>query len=496
MTKGRVLIAEFEHETNCFCLDTTGRRQFEERHLTSAKNVIPFFKDTRTNLGGFIAAMEEEDFEIIPVIAASATPGGLVTKEMFESTKKEIVQAINSMENIDGILLDLHGAMVSENEPDGEGALLKSIRQVAGAKLPIICTLDLHANVTDTMIENATAFFPYENYPHTDCFERGYEAGKCIARVIREEISPVMRLRQIPILAHTIETSEAPHVELLNRVHIWEDNPGVIDVAVMHGFPWSDIHDAQMSVIATTDGDERLANTIVDDMAKVIWEMRDKFRKKFLTPEEAVQEAMSFSRGPVIIADAADNPGAGGGGDSTFILSALVRAKAKNVGIAIIPDREAVQEAINSGVGSKITLNLGGKLGPKEKTGGPLRVTAIVKTITDGIFINKGPMRKGILNKIGRTVVLDVDGIEIIVPEHRMQPIDAEIFRRVGLEPSEKKILVLKSVVHFKASFGPMAKKILSVNTPAYASMDFESLNFKHIRHPIYPLNKDFRYTI
>lgn len=496
MIKGKVLIAEFEHETNCFCPNMTTRRQFEERHLTSAEYVFPFFKGTRTNLGGFIAAMEEDGFEMIPVIAASATPGGMVSKEMFESTKKEIVQAIQNTEDIDGILLDLHGAMVSENEPDGEGALLKTIREVAGAKMPIVSTLDLHANVTDTMIKNATAFFPYENYPHTDCFERGYEAGKCIASVIKGEISPIMRLRQIPILAHTIETSKTPHVELLNRVHKWESEPGVINVAVMHGFPWSDIYDAQMSVMAITDGDERLANTIVDDMAKVIWEMRDKFKKKFITPEEAVQEAVNSSCGPVIIADAADNPGAGGGGDSTFILCALMKAKAKNVGIAIIPDREAVQIAINSGVGSKISLNLGGKLGPKEKTGGPVQVTAIVKTITDGKFINKGPMRKGILNNIGRTVVLDVDGIEIIVPEHRMQPIDAEIFRRVGIEPSEKKILVLKSVVHFKASFGPMAKNILSVNTPAYASMDFESLNFKHIQHPIYPLNKDFKYAI
>jgi microcystin degradation protein MlrC len=159
--------------------------------------VIPFFKGTRTNLGGFIAAMEEEDFEIIPVIAASATPGGLVTKEMFESTKSEIVEAIKNTVNIDGILLDLHGAMVSENEPDGEGALLKAIREAAGDKMPIIST-------------------PYENYPHTDCFERGYEAGKCIARIIRGELSPIMRLRQIPILAHTIETSKTPHVELLS----------------------------------------------------------------------------------------------------------------------------------------------------------------------------------------------------------------------------------------------------------------------------------------
>ncbi len=494
MGKSKVLIAEFEHETNCFCPDKTGRSQFEERHLVNARDVIPFFKATQTNLGGFIAALEDKEFEIIPVIAASATPSGVVTRDMFEFMKKEIIQAIKTTGIIDGILLDLHGAMVLENTPDGEGALLKAIREVAGSRVPIISTLDLHANITNTMIENATAFFPYENYPHTDCFERGYEAGKCMAKILQMEISPIMRFRQIPILAHTIETSKAPHVELFKKVIKWEENPEVINVAILHGFPWSDIPDAQMSVIAITDGNTELANTIVDDMAKTIWEIRDQFKKKFLSPEEAVREAMNSTSGPVIIADAADNPGGGGSGDSTFILSALMRAKANNVGMAIIPDREAIQKAINAGIGSIITLNLGGKLGAKETSGGPVQVTARVKTIADGQFINKGPMRKGILNKIGRTVVLDVDGIEIIVPENRMQPIDAEIFRRVGIEPSEKKIIVLKSVVHFKASFGPMAKKILAVNTPAYASMDFESLNFKHIQRPIYPLDKNFEY--
>ena len=496
MGKGKILIAEFEHETNCFCPDKTGYRQFEERHLVTARDVIPFFKGTRTNLGGFIAALEEKEYEIIPVIAASATPGGIVTRDMFEFMKKELINSIKNTGVVDGILLDLHGAMVSENTPDGEGTLLKAIREVVGTRVPIISTLDLHANVTNTMIENATAFFPYENYPHTDCFERGYEAGTCMAKILQKEISPVMRFRQIPILAHTIETSKTPHIELFKKVTTWEENPEVINVAVLHGFPWSDIPEAQMSVIAITDGNIELANTIVNDLAKTIWEIRAKFKKKFLSPEEAVKKAMASTSGPVIIADAADNPGGGGSGDSTFILSALMRAKANNVGMAIIPDREAVQMAINAGVGSEITLNLGGKLGAKETSGGPVQITAKVKTIADGQFINKGPMRKGILNKIGRTVVLDVDGIEIIVPENRMQPIDAEIFRRVGIEPSEKKILVLKSVVHFKASFGPMAKKILAVNTPAYASMDFESLNFKHIQHPIYPLDKNFEYIV
>ncbi|MBA7709301.1 hypothetical protein ES703_118215 [subsurface metagenome] len=362
--------------------------------------------------------------------------------------------------------------------------------------MPIIATLDLHGNMTNAMVENADAFFPYEAYPHIDLFERGYEAGKCLARMIRKEISPVIKLRRIPILVHSTETASEFYLELLNKVHRWEEDPKVINVAIMHGFAWADIPDEGMSVIAITDGDSKLAGDIVDDMAKRIWERRDKFMRIYLSPEEAVKEAMGFPSGPVIIADAADNPGGGGTGDSTFILRALIKAGAKNVGLAFISDPQSVQRAISVGVGSKVKLSLGGKLGPKEITGGPVEITASVKTIADGQFFNKGPMGKGLLVNIGRTVVLDADGIEIIVAERRMQARDAEIFRRVGIEPTEKKIIVLKSTLHFKASFGPMAKKILDVNTPGYNTKDFESLNFKNISRPIYPLDKDFQYII
>ena len=446
MSKKRIIIAEFEHETNCFCPIKTGRKQFEERHLVNSVDIIPFFKGTKTNLGGFISSLEE-NFEVLPVIAASATPGGLVTEEIFEFVEKILLTSIASMKPIDGILLDLHGAMVAENAQDGEGRLLQSLRTAVGESMPIITTLDLHANVTDAMINNATAFFPYENYPHTDCFERGYEAGTCMRRILQGELTPIMKFKQIPILAHTIETSASPHTELFQKVKEWESKPDVINVAIMHGFPWSDTPDACMSVIAITNNNTPLAERIVSELSSDIWDIKEKLVKKFLTPEEAVKEATTDDKGPIIIADAADNPGGGGSGDSTFILRALLEAKATNVGIAIIPDRETVQQAIESGVGSEIKVELGGKLGPQKTSGGPITVQAKVKTITDGEFINKGPMRKGILNRIGRTVVLDVDGIEIIVPEHRMQPIDAEIFRRVGIEPKEKKILVLKSVV-------------------------------------------------
>jgi len=496
MKKPRVVVAEFQHETNCFCPAKAGRKEYEAQYLKDSDEVIPFFKDTRTEIGGIIEASEKEGFAIVPVMAANASPSGLVTKEMFEFAKNKIVQTINDTGNIDGILLALHGAMVSEGVPDGEGALLKAIRNVVGSEMPIIATLDLHGNVTDAMVENADAFFPYETYPHIDCFERGYEAVKCLARMVRREISPVMKLRQIPILSQSIETASEPHLELFKKVQKWEEDPKVINVAIMHGFPHSDIPEASMSVIAITDGDSKLAEDIVDDMAKRIWERRDEFKKRYLSPEEAVKEAMEFPCGLIIIADAADNPGGGGTGDSTFILRALIEAGARNVGLAFIRDPESVEQAINAGVSSKVKLSLGGKLGPREITGGPVEITATVKTIADGQFFNKGPMEKGLLVNMGRTVVLDADGIEIIVAERHIQVVDAEVFRRVGIEPSEKKIIALKSTLHFKASFGPMAKKILDVDTPEYETMNFESLNFKNISRPVYPLDKDFEYII
>lgn len=493
--RARVAIAEFKHETNCFCPNKAGRKEYEEAYLKDSDEVIPYFKGTRTDIGGMIEASKNEGFEIIPIMATFATPTGLTTREMFEFAKNKIVKNITATKNVDGVLLSLHGAMVSETALDAEGDLLKAIRNAIGPRMPIVATLDLHGNVTGTMVENADVFFPYETYPHIDGFERGYEAGECIVKMIQQEISPIMKLRHIPILAQPIETASEPHVELLQKAHKWEENPKVINVAVMHGFAWSDIPDAMMSVIAITDGDSKLAEDISSDLARTIWERRDKFKKKFLSPEEAVKEAMEFPSDSIIIADVADNPGGGGTGDSTFILRALIKAGARNVGLALIRDPDSVQQAINAGVGSKVKLSLGGKFGPKEITGGPVEIIAMVKTITDGQFFHKGPMMKGLLVNMGRTVVLDADGIEIIIAERHIQALDAEIFRRAGIEPTEKRIIVLKSAIHFKASFGPLAKKILDVDTPEYLTMNFKSLNFKNISRPVYPLDKDFDYT-
>ena len=496
MKKARVIIAKFSHETNCFCSYKAGLKEFEEFELKDRDEVILCHKGKGTRMGGIIAGLESEGIEIVPIMSTEAMPSGLVTKEMFEFAKNRIVQAIKDTENADGILLELHGAMVSEATLDGDGTLLKAVRNTAGSEMPIVAVLDLHACVSDMMVENANVLIIDELYPHIDGFERGYEAGKCMARIIRKEISPVMKLRHVPILATLIETAKEPHAELLKKAHKWEEKPKVVNVVVAHGFPWTDVPESTISVVAVTDGDNKLAEDIVDDMAKTIWERRNKFKKTLLSTKEAVKEAMEFPSGPVIITDTADNPGGGGTCNSTFILRELIKAGARNVAFALISDPEAVQQAINAGVGSKLKLCLGGKLGSNELTGGPVEIIATVKIIADGQFFNTGPMRKGELNNIGRTVVLDADGIEIIVSERRFQPFDPEIFHRVGIEPTEKKIIVLKAVLHFRASFEPIAKKILDVDNPGYVTMNFKSLNFKNISRPVYPLDTNFEYIV
>lgn len=489
MSSPKVIVAEFQHETNVFSPLKAGLPEFKEFYFSDADRVIADFGGTETIMGGFLQALDETGIEAVPVMATQANPSGLVTGDMFDFAVKRLLETIAANPDADGILLGLHGAMVSERALDAEGALLEAVRQAVGPDMPIVGTLDLHGNVTPLMVEKADAFFPYENYPHTDCLARGLDAGRCIAAMIQGEIKPVMKLINLPLLAHFIQTSAPIHQELHGLVMDHKIRLGVINVAYMHGFPWSDIPLAGMSVLAVTNNDPGLAESIVNDLADAIWQRRTSFQKELFSPKGAVEAAMAFPSGPVVIADVADNPGGGGSGDSTFILKALLEAEARDVVLAVIPDPAAVEKAVSAGVDQTVTVSLGGKLAPPEISGGPVTVTGRVRTIIDGHFYNKGPMMKGLLNKIGRTVVLDCGGIDIIVPEYRMQPFDAEILHRLGLDPTEQKILVLKSAVHYRASFEAMAAEIIEVDTPEYGTMNFPSLTFKHLNRPVWPLD-------
>ena len=483
----KVLIAEFKHETNTFCTEKTGIKQFGDRYLKRGDEIVDFFKEAKVEMGGIIKSSQENGLTLIPAIAANAQPGGPVTREVFQMIRKNIFDILDKEKYIDGILLVLHGAMVLEDSPDGEGELIEAIREKVGDDIPIMITLDLHANITEKMFANVNGIFPFDNYPHTDMFERGYEAAENMSRVLKKEINPVIRVKKLPLLMPCLETAKEPYKEFLDIAHSWEKNKHVISVSIVAGFPYADIYDAGSSIIAQTNNDVVLAEKIVEQIGSAIMEQHEKFIKETMLVEDAVSAAMKSDQYPVVLADVSDNPGGGAPCDTTELLRQLIKMEAKNVGYAIIVDPETVKQAIESGVDTKISINLGGK--SDYPFAGPISTDATVKTITDGRFTNKGPMAHGLKNNFGKTVVLDINGIEVIVTEGRFQPWDPEIFRRSGINPLEKQILVVKSALHFRAAFGQFAKKMIEVDAEGLVPPNINRLNLKSVRRPVFPLD-------
>ncbi|MBN1333393.1 MAG: M81 family metallopeptidase, partial [Synergistales bacterium] len=483
----RILCAEFHHETNSFCSTKTGMQEYQNLYILYGGDIVSKFKGVKMELGGFIETCAEEKLELIPTIAANAMPGGPVTREVFDLVKTEILRELSRQNPIQGVLLSLHGAMVLEDVPDGEGELVSAIREAVGPEVPIIATLDLHANITQKMVDQADALFVYDTNPHVDQYERAVEAAHLMAQCVTRSLKPTMKMKKIPILSPVLSTSEDPYQQIMQRVHEWEKHPEVLSVSLAHGFPWSDFKEVGIAVVAITKNNSLLANDIVNDIDALIWAKREEFIKPLVSLDEAIKMSQETEEGPVILADVADNPGGGTPGDGTQLLSGLIRANLSDVAFASIVDPETVKDAIRAGVGSLIPVKLGGKT--EIVHGEPLKVMAQVKTIADGVFINKGPMRRGFEEHMGKAVVLGIGGIDVIVHERKLQPWDPEFIRRMGIEPRDRKVIVLKSAMHFRAAFTPIAKKIIDVDVPGLLSMNFQKMSFKYISRPAFPID-------
>ena len=486
-----IIIADFAHETNRFSPIPADESAFRKRRYAFGEESLGYHRGVKSELGGFLDVFADKpDFCLIPTVAASAMPSGPVTKEVFDRVMAEILATIRATDHVDGVLMALHGAMVTEEYEDGEGVLLEAIRKEVGAGVPIIASLDLHANVTERMQKNGDAFFAYEYYPHTDLYETGTAAAQAMYDTLTGKVRPTMRWRKMDMIQPYLPTAMPIMKKFVDMAKEMSGRPGVLRVSICSGFFHADIQEQGVAIVATTDGDGELAQSLADELAEAMWQDRENLRREFYTADQAIDEVLAAENadGPVVLADVADNPGAGGSCDSTHLLRRLIERKVPNVAVAIICDPEAALEAEKAGVGNMVTLDLGGKVCP-EICGEPLRVTAYVKRISDGRYYNRDSMCQGALNTMFRTAVLVVDGIEIIVSSHRPQPYDLEVFRAQGIMPRDKKVLMVKSTIHYRASYGKIASKMLDVETPALAAQDPRSVPLKHCRRPIYPLD-------
>ncbi|WP_425407342.1 M81 family metallopeptidase [Hwanghaeella sp.] len=497
----RILIAKFAHETNRFSNRPTGLEEFRTNLLYMGPEIVDRLRGTNSEIAGFIDIAEIEGWQIVPTVAANAGPSGIVTAEAVRFVTDAILTGLDEGP-VDGVLLALHGAMVTELSDDGEGALFGALRERLGPDVPIMATLDLHANVTDAMAERVTALFSYRTYPHVDMRDRGAEAGRLLARCLAGECRPVTVVCRAPLLVGCDDgrTTNAggqmlDHLAAARRLE--QEEPGLLTVSVNAGFVDADIDVAGPSVTVTGDGDSPRWRALGDGIMAEIWRRRDEFSVEILSPEKTIEKALHSrgkkDSGPVVIADYADNPGAGAYGDATRLLEEMLAAGIADAAFGGLYDPKSASEMHKAGIGAELTLSLGGKTEPS-RGGGPLTLTGTVAALGDGKFVYEGPMLTGVTGDLGPCACFRVpagDGvIDILVASNNVQMLDRALFRSVGIQPEEKRFLAVKSQQHFRGAFGPIASEILVCDTGAMSSDDLSYRTFKHVRRPIYPLDQ------
>ncbi len=489
-----ILIAGFKHETNTFSAQPADLAAFRSRGLYHSGEVADVFRGTRIEIAGFMEACDRHGWTPVYGTVSEATPSGPVSREAFETIAGEIVAAA-AAQPLDGVLLQLHGAMVAAHTDDGEGEMLARLRGVLGREIPIAVTLDLHANVTGAMADLADIMVSYRTYPHIDMFEAASEAADILARTLAGEVRPKVTVARGPMIDgvdHGRTTSPGPMLEVLESAARFEKEAGVLSITVNAGFPWADIEEAGPSVVVVGDGAQPRHGEIAKQLMAEIWESRHRHTVTCVNAAAAMESIRQAGPGakPIVLADFADNPGGGGYGDATGLLGAMIAADVQDAAFATVFDKEAAGICHQAGEGAQVSLSLGGKTDPK--FGAPLDVRGTVMRLTDGKFILDGPMAKGARIDMGPSAVLRVGGIDIVVAGGRFQAYDRQYFLHAGIDPAKKSVIAVKSAQHFRAAYGPIAREIIVVDSGGgLTSNDFTTLSYNKVRRPVYPLDMD-----
>jgi microcystin degradation protein MlrC len=480
------------HETNTFSRVPTDMAVIRRRDFHLDNEIPEAFRGTRSAFGATFEAADKFGWTLVHPVSANPNPSGIVTDDAFEQITGMILDTADMKGPIDGVLLHLHGAMVSHSHEDAEGEFLARLRHRLGPDVPVVVTLDLHANVTQRMADNANALIAYRTYPHIDQYERAWQGAELLERAMRGEIRPETVIACRPMLYGLDHgrTQRGPMAELIARGEALERSGEALVVSICAGFSRANIRDVGPSVTVTVGGDAEGGQAIAEEFMEYAWETRGFTTVKLLPVAEAVALAKRGKPGdkPLVVADYTDNPGGGGYGDATAFLKGLVGAGVDSVAFHAICDPEAVQDGMRAGIGTKVTLTLGGKTDPS-MGGGPLPLFGEVTCLTNGRFIAYGPMGGGIERNYGPSMVFRVGGIDIIVVTNNGQAVDLAQFTSLGIDPTRYRTVAVKSMQHFRAAFEPIARQVILVDTGALCSEIYTSELFTKVRRPIWPLD-------
>lgn len=480
----RIALGSFMQETNSFCPVLGSWQHFRQAR---GQRLIEKHTGTASEVGGALAAAQGN--VVVPLLTADAVSAGPVAREVFEALLGELLQRLEDARPFDGVLLVLHGAMVVEGLDDGTGAVLRVVRERIGVSTPLIGTLDIHANVTRQMAEAADALVGYHTAPHVDMYETGYKAMRLLLAACQGQVKPTMALRRLPMIlpAENGKTTDGPMSEMIALAEALEREAGILCVSVHPVQPWLDLPDVGCAVTVVTDGDPERADREAERLADEFWRRRADFAVELVPLPEAIERARLAPRGPVIFGEGADAPSSGASGDSTVILRELLDRQIDVPAYLNLVDPPAVAEAVAAGVSNDVELTLGGKLAPKFFQ--PVRLQGRVRAIGDGRFRHEGPGYKGVEFSMGRAAVIVAGLVHVVVMERPVLQWDPQLYRSLGLEPRNAKIVVVKSPAAFRAAYGPFAAEIIMVDTPGAASANLLSMPWERLGRPIYPLD-------
>jgi microcystin degradation protein MlrC len=493
----KILIAGFQHETNTFAPSPATYESFVrgEGHPPMARgDAVLAIRDVNLPIGGFIQASERQGHTLLPVIWTAASPSAQVTEDAYERIVGEIVAAAGEG-GFDAIYLDLHGAMVAQHVDDGEGELLARIRAKVGPSVPVVASLDLHANVTERMLASADALVAYRTYPHVDMADTGARAERLLVRLLDERKPLARAARRLPFLIpiNGMCTMLEPARSMYEALGTLEQGP-VVSLSFAPGFPAADF--PECGPVIWGYGEEASAvRDAVDSLYDTMLRNEAQWAVPFLSPDAAVAEAIRLSataQKPVVIADTQDNPGAGADSNTTGMLRALLDNGAQDAALGLIWDPEAAARAHAAGVGATLELALGGRSGTPGDA--PFIGTFEVVALSDGRCRYDGPMMHGMQVELGPVACLKIGGVRIAVSSTKAQMLDRNLYRVAGIVPEQMKILVNKSSVHFRADFQPIAHTVLVAKAPGPMTADPADLPWKRLARGIRirPMGKSF----
>ena len=489
----RILIAGFKHETNSFSVLPTDLDAYRARCLCYGNDILDVFADTNSEIAGFLDVCAENEWTPVPSVVADASPSGIVTQDAYDAISNRILADATSDGSVDGVLLQLHGAMVAGHTPDGEGYLLRMLREALGPSVPIGVTLDLHGNVSEDMARYADAIVSYRTYPHIDQREIATECATLIGKTLSGDSQPVCHVRRPPMLTgldHGRTTAPGPMREALHQAQTLMASANVHSVSVMAGFSPADTPDAGPSVVIVADRANANASEQADEIVSHVWETRQISTVELQSTKKAIAVAKEKGKpgAPVVIADFADNPGGGGYGDSTKLLRALIDSEMQHVGYSALYDPETAEACHRAGAGAVIPLSLGGKVDPQ--FGPSIDVEATILKLTDGKFPLEGPMQAGVPIDMGSSALIEIKGVQVVVSSRRYQNFDQMYFKSFGVDLGTLSVIAVKSSQHFRAAYGAMASEVVVVDDGnGITTEDPRARDYRKLRRPIFPLD-------